>query len=29
MDAKHPVGSEILKKQNRNLDIKTMAYDII
>ena len=30
MDAKHPVGSEVLKKQtqNRNLDIKTMAYDM-
>jgi hypothetical protein len=28
MDAKHPVGSEILRKQNRNIDIKTMAYDM-
>ncbi len=28
MDAKHPVGSEILRKQNRNVDIKTMAYDM-
>ena len=28
MDAKHPVNSEILRKQNRNLDIKTMAYDM-
>ena len=28
MDIKHPVGSEILRKQNRNLDIKTMAYDM-
>ena len=26
MDVKHPVGSEILRKQNPNVDIKTMAY---
>ena len=28
MDVKHPVGSEILRKQNRKVDIKTMAYDM-
>ena len=28
MDIKHPVGSEILKKQNRNMDMKTMAYNV-
>jgi hypothetical protein len=28
MDVKHPVGSEILRKQNRQVDIKTMAYDM-
>lgn len=28
MDAKYPVGSEILRKQNRNLNIKTMPYDM-
>jgi hypothetical protein len=25
---KHPVGSDILRKQNRKLDIKTMTYDM-
>ena len=28
MDIKHPVGSDILRKQNREVDIKTMAYDM-
>lgn len=28
MDVKHPVGSEILRKQNRKVDIKTMRYDM-
>jgi|GEM_PF-3262436 hypothetical protein len=26
MDVKHPVGSEILRKQNSKVDIKTMAF---
>jgi hypothetical protein len=26
MDVKHPVGSEILRKQNCKVDIKTMAF---
>ena len=26
--SKHPVGSEILRKQNRKVDVKTMAYDM-
>jgi hypothetical protein len=28
MDVKHPMDSEILLKQNRDLDMKTMAYDM-
>jgi hypothetical protein len=26
MDIKHPVGSELLRKQNQTIDIKAMAY---
>jgi len=28
MDVKHPVGSEILRKQNKIINIKTVAYDM-
>ena len=28
LDLKHPVGSAILKKQGRNIKLKTMAFDL-
>lgn len=28
LDLKHPVGSAILKKQDRNITLKTMSFDL-